>query len=76
MTETKNHILELPSETLVQVFNWLDDIDDVLHFARCCRYVNSIFEYPGLRFGRVQINHCVLFMPVNRCLANENTFGK
>jgi hypothetical protein len=51
MTETQIHILDLPFDILLQLFNWLDDIDDVLHFVRCCRLVNSVFEFPGFRLA-------------------------
>ena len=57
------------------MFNWLDDIDDVLYFARCCRLVHSVSEFPGFRLAvfRPIIG---IPMPIFLHLANENTFEK
>ncbi|KAJ5814962.1 hypothetical protein N7474_006739 [Penicillium riverlandense] len=37
-------IQNLPVEILVYVYECLDDVDDVLHLARSCKYLNSVFN--------------------------------
>jgi hypothetical protein len=37
-------ILNLPVEILLFVFESLDDIDDSLHLARCCKYIYWVFN--------------------------------
>jgi hypothetical protein len=44
-----NLILNLPPEIIVWVFKSLDDIDDALHFARCCKYVHCVFDPMSVR---------------------------
>ncbi|KAL6234933.1 hypothetical protein BDW75DRAFT_151204 [Aspergillus navahoensis] len=38
------HLLCLPVELLAWIFQSLADIDDVLHLARSCKRLNSVFE--------------------------------
>ena len=41
--------LDLPPEIVLWVFESLDNIDDALHLARCCKYFYSIFDVTGVR---------------------------
>jgi hypothetical protein len=42
-------ILNLPPEVVVWVFESLDNIDDALHLARCCKYAFSVFDATSVR---------------------------
>ncbi|KAJ5975171.1 hypothetical protein N7481_008878 [Penicillium waksmanii] len=46
-----HHILSFPVEIIIYVFESLDDIDDALHFARCCKYLYSAFNPMGVRLA-------------------------
>jgi hypothetical protein len=61
MAESQCHILRLPFEIIVQVFKFLEDIDDVLQFARCCKLVNSVFEWPSIR---VAVFRTIIVRPI------------
>jgi hypothetical protein len=40
----KRHILLLPVEILVDIYESASDIDDALRLARTCKYLNSVFD--------------------------------
>lgn len=41
--------LELPTEILLSIFRYLDDLDDVFHLARSCRRLHDVLEGSGNR---------------------------
>jgi hypothetical protein len=43
------HILDLPPEIVIWVFESLENIDDALHFARSCKYAFSAFDTNSVR---------------------------
>jgi hypothetical protein len=43
------HLLRLPIEILVYIFELLDDLDDALHLARCCRRIYRTFNPSNTR---------------------------
>ncbi|CAI7661282.1 unnamed protein product [Penicillium pancosmium] len=45
------HILNLPVEIIICVFESLGDIDDALHFARCSTYLYHVFNPVGVRLA-------------------------
>ncbi|CAL5874618.1 uncharacterized protein PFLUO_LOCUS8915, partial [Penicillium psychrofluorescens] len=53
------HIQNLPVEILVYVYESLDDIDDVVHLARSCKYLNYVFNplHTRLRIFSTIIQH-------------------
>jgi len=44
-------LLDLPNELILQIYRDLGDIDDVLHLARTCSHLNSLFESGNNRLG-------------------------
>ncbi|RAK95574.1 uncharacterized protein BO80DRAFT_486755 [Aspergillus ibericus CBS 121593] len=46
------HILDLPTELLPIIYLHLNNIDDALHLARCCKRFNGVFEYHRLAILR------------------------
>jgi hypothetical protein len=44
-------LLDLPPELFIIIFFVLDNIDDALHLARTCRFVNALFDAPGRRLS-------------------------
>ncbi|PLN74449.1 hypothetical protein BDW42DRAFT_63445 [Aspergillus taichungensis] len=43
-------VLNLPTELIIRIFESLDDIDDALHFARCCKDLHCVFDPLSARF--------------------------
>lgn len=51
-------LLDLPSELFTIIFFLLDNIDDALHFACTCKFINAIFDAPGPSLEYFHLRHC------------------
>jgi hypothetical protein len=52
---TMAHILRLPVELQLELYKFITNIDDALHLARTCLFLNSVFEAK-----RIEILRCVI----------------
>ncbi|EED13668.1 conserved hypothetical protein [Talaromyces stipitatus ATCC 10500] len=44
-----SRLINFPSELLILVYSFLDNIDDALHLARTCKFMYNVLDTPGRR---------------------------